>query len=52
MEILSNDIIKCMKQKLVLGFHILDNEGQGSDIAGHISTKAPKSDFFWTNQFL
>ena len=51
MELLSNDIIKCTKQKLVLGFHILDNEGQGSDIAGHISTRSPKSDYFWTNQF-
>ena len=51
MEILSNDIIKSMKQKLVLGFHILDNEGQGSDIAGHISTRSPNSDYFWTNQF-
>ena len=51
MEILSNDAEKCIKQKLVLGFHILDNQGQGSDIAGHISTRAPKSDYFWTNHF-
>ena len=51
MYILSSDLNKSLKQNLILSHHILYNEGQSSDVAGHISSKLSNSEVFFTNGF-
>jgi len=40
-----------MQRELVLAHHILDREGQGLDIAGHITARMPGAETFWSNRF-
>lgn len=40
-----------LQRELVLAHHILDREGQGLDIAGHITARLPEATTFWTNRF-
>ena len=47
----SDDPIRQLKHDLVLGLHILDLEGQGCDIAGHVTSRLPQAETFWTNRF-
>ncbi|MDC0074017.1 class II aldolase/adducin family protein [Alphaproteobacteria bacterium] len=51
MYTLSSDLNKSLKQNLILSHHILYNEGQSSDVAGHISSKLSNSEVFYTNGF-
>jgi L-fuculose-phosphate aldolase len=38
-----------LRTDLVCAYHILDMGGQGSDIAGHCTARAPGDDRFWTH---
>ncbi len=40
-----------LQRELVLGHHILDREGQGLDIAGHVTARLPGTETFWSNRF-
>ena len=40
-----------LKQELVVGLNILDDQGQGCDIAGHVTARLPRANTFWTNEF-
>jgi len=40
-----------LQRELVLAHHILDRDGQGLDIAGHITARMPGAETFWSNRF-
>jgi L-fuculose-phosphate aldolase len=40
-----------LKQDLVYAFHILERDGQGSGIAGHITARLPGAQSFWSHQW-
>lgn len=40
-----------LQHDLVCGYHILDLDGQGSDIAGHMTGRLPGSERFWTHPY-
>ena len=40
-----------LQRELVLAHHILDREGQGLDIAGHVTARQPGAETFWSNRF-
>ena len=37
--------------ELVLAYHALDLDGQGSGVAGHLSARAPGAQTFWSHRF-
>jgi L-fuculose-phosphate aldolase len=43
--------IQALKQDLVYAAHILDRDGQTSDIGGHLTARLPGSQSFWTYQW-
>lgn len=40
-----------MKRDLIVGFHVLDHDGQSSGIAGHLSARAPGAESFWSHRW-
>ena len=47
----SNSALEQMRRELVLAFHILNREGQGNEVAGHVTARLPGASTFWTNRF-
>lgn len=47
----SNSALEQMRRELVLAFHILNREGQGNEVAGHVTARLPGAQTFWTNRF-
>ena len=40
-----------LKDDLLCGFHILEQAGQGTGIAGHLTARLPGRETFWTNRW-
>ena len=43
----SNSALEQMRRELVLAFHILNREGQGNEVAGHVTARLPGARTFW-----
>jgi len=43
--------IAALKQDMVYAFHILERDGQGSGIAGHLTARLPGAQSFWSHQW-
>lgn len=43
--------IAALKQDMVYAFHILERDGQGSGIAGHMTARLPGAQSFWSHQW-
>jgi L-fuculose-phosphate aldolase len=44
-------VLETLKDDLLHGFHILDQAGQGTGIAGHLTSRLPGAETFWAHQW-
>lgn len=45
------DLREALRHDLILGYHILDHDGQSSGIAGHLTARLPGAQTFWTHRW-
>jgi L-fuculose-phosphate aldolase len=43
--------LQTLQEDLLHGFHVLDQAGQGTGIAGHLTARLPGADTFWGHQW-
>lgn len=43
--------LAALQRDLVLGYHVLDHDGQGSGVAGHLSARLPGAGSFWSHRY-
>lgn len=43
--------LAALRRDLVLGYHVLDLDGQASGIAGHLSARLPGAGTFWSHRY-
>jgi L-fuculose-phosphate aldolase len=50
-ELVAEPELEILKDDLLHGFHILDQAGQGTGIAGHLTARLPGGETFWGHQW-
>ena len=43
--------LRALLRELVTGYHVLDQDGQASGVAGHLSARSPGAQKFWSHRF-
>ena len=47
----ANPELAALLRELVVGYHVLDHDGQSSGVAGHLSARLPGVQTFWSHRF-